>query len=369
MSAPVLTRSTFILPFSDPGCLDARAVGGKGKGLAEMTQAGLPVPPGFTVSAAAYRDFLDRGGLRERITALVAGVDLHDAACVERVSGTLEDLLTAQPLPDELAAEITTAYHALCDQLGVPGLAVAVRSSATAEDSVADSFAGEFETWVDITGADDVLAHVHRCYASVYASRVLHYALERGVDLAGVEMAVVVQKVVRARSAGVMFTLDPITGDRSRIVLESSWGLGLSVVGGEVTPDRYTVGKVGLHLQDKVLGAKRVEYRDGSGPVPVAEDRQREFCLRDEEALALAALAKTVERQHQAPQDIEFAVDEDLPDGRNLLLLQCRPETVWSGRERAPRFDGAAGLMSWITGSISSAASGQAPQEAGHDHG
>ncbi|MEV7013532.1 PEP/pyruvate-binding domain-containing protein [Streptosporangium sp. NPDC051022] len=379
MSAPVVTRSTFILPFSDAGRPDAREVGGKGKGLAEMTRAGLPVPPGFTVTAGAYREFLAAGDLRERLAALVAEVDLHDAVSVERVSGELEDLLAAQPLPDRLVGEIAAAYGALCDQVGVPGLAVAVRSSATAEDSAADSFAGEFETWVDITGVDDVLAHVHRCYTSVYAGRVLHYALERGIDLAGVEMAVVVQKVVRARAAGVMFTLDPITGDRSRIVLESSWGLGLAVVGGEVTPDRFIVSKVGLRLQDKVLGAKRVEYRNGAGAVPVEEARQQEFCLRDEEALALAALAKTVEQEHHAPQDIEFAVDEDLPEGQNLVLLQCRPETVWSSKQRAPKFEQGAGLMSWITGSISSvsathstgssAAPGQAHEEVGHDHG
>ncbi|MBQ0828236.1 PEP/pyruvate-binding domain-containing protein [Streptomyces tagetis] len=381
MSAPVMTRTTFTLPFSDPGCLDAREVGGKGKGLAEMTQAGLPVPPGFTVSAGAYREFLAAGDLRKRLAGLLARVDLGDAGSVERVSAELAELLAAQPLPEHLVDEISAAYRALCGHLGVPDLAVAVRSSATAEDSAADSFAGEFETWVDITGVDDVLIHVHRCYTSVFAGRVLRYALERGIDLAGVEMAVVVQKVVRARAAGVMFTLDPITGDRSRIVLESSWGLGLAVVGGEVTPDRFIVGKVGLSLREKVLGAKRVEYRDGTGAVPVEEPRLREFCLSDEEALALAALAKTVEKRHHAPQDIEFAVDEDLPDGENLLLLQCRPETVWSGRHRAPKFEQGAGLMSWITGGIRSAAAaatdaagpetapGHTHGEAGHDHG
>lgn len=378
MSATVMTRNTFTLPFSDEGCLDTREVGGKGKGLAEMTQAGLPVPPGFTVSATAYREFIAAGNLRERLATLVAEVDLHVATSVERVSAEVEELLAAQPLPDRVSADIAAAYQALCAQVGVTDLAVAVRSSATAEDSAADSFAGEFETWVDITGVDDVLAHVHQCYTSVYAGRVLHYALERGIDLGGVEMAVVVQKVVRARAAGVMFTLDPITGDRSRIVLESSWGLGLAVVGGEVTPDRFVVSKVGLSLQDRVLGDKRVEYRNGTGAVPVDGERQEQFCLREDEVLALAALGKTVEKAHHAPQDIEFAVDEDLPDGQNLLLLQCRPETVWSSRQRTPKFDKGSGLMSWITGSISSASSthptgsaaapGQA-HEVSHDHG
>lgn len=364
MSA-VLTRTTFTLPFADEGCLDVREVGGKGKGLAEMTQADLPVPPGFTVGASAYRAFLDADGLRGRVAEELARLDRTEHGAFERASRRIEGLLAAQPLPDAVAADIARAYEELCERVGVADLAVAVRSSATAEDSSADSFAGEFETWVDITGVDQVLAHVHRCYTSVYAERVLHYALERDISLDGVEMAVVVQKVVRARAAGVMFTLDPITGDRSRIVLESSWGLGLAVVGGEVTPDRYIVSKVGLTLQERVLGDKRVEYLDGHGAVEVEEERQREFCLRDEEALALATLGKRLEKTHRAPQDIEFAVDTDLPEGENLLLLQCRPETVWGSRERTPRFEQGAGMMSWITGSISSAAS----TVPGHDHG
>jgi pyruvate,water dikinase len=367
VKAPLMTRSEFTLPFTDEGCLDAREVGGKGKGLAEMTQAGLPVPPGFTVAASAYREFLSGGDLRETVSAIVAEVDLGDPASVERAEAALHGLLADRPLPDRVAADVAAAYRSLCDQVGVEDVPVAVRSSATAEDSAADSFAGEFETWVDVSGVDSVLDHVHRCYASVYAGRVLHYAIERGIDLDGVEMAVVIQKVVRARSAGVMFTLDPITGDRSRIVLESSWGLGLAVVGGEVTPDRFVVSKVGLRLQDRVLGDKKVEYRDGAGAVAVDDGRRQEFCLGDDEVLALAALGKAIEKAHRAPQDIEFAVDSDLPDGENLLLLQCRPETVWSGRRRAPRFDQGAGLMSWITGGISSASS-TAPAR-GHDHG
>jgi pyruvate, water dikinase len=365
VSAAVLTRTTFTLPFADAACLDVREVGGKGKGLAEMTQGDLPVPPGFTVGASAYRAFLDADGLRGRVGEVLAGLDPARPHALEDASVRLEELLSAQPLPEAVAADVAHAYAELCDRVGVADLPVAVRSSATAEDSSADSFAGEFETWVDITGVDDVLAHVHRCYASVYAERVLHYALERGISLDGVEMAVVVQKVVRARSAGVMFTLDPITGDRSRIVLEASWGLGLAVVGGEVTPDRYTVSKVGLTLQERVLGDKRVEYVDGHRATDVEESRQGELCLRDEDVIALATLGKRLEKAHHAPQDIEFAVDTDLPEGENLLLLQCRPETVWGSRERAPRFQQGAGMMSWITGSISSASS----TVPGHDHG
>lgn len=359
--------TAFTLRFEDEGCLDAREVGGKGKGLAEMTQAGLPVPPGFAVGAGAYRAFLDQGELREEVATVLRRLDAADQASMADAAREIEGILGAHPLPDEVASEIEQAYLELCEKLGVPDLPVAVRSSATAEDSAADSFAGEFETWVDITGVAGVVEHVHRCYVSVYADRVLHYALGRGIDLNGVEMAVVVQKVARARAAGVMFTLDPISGDRSRIVLEASWGLGLSVVGGEVTPDRFIVNKIGLTLREQVVGDKRVQYLHGNGAVEVPAEQQAEFCLREDEVLALAGLGKALERTHKAPQDIEFAIDSDLPDGENVLLLQCRPETVWSSVPRTPKFDKGAGVMSWVTSGITDASS--ISGTSGHSHG
>lgn len=258
-------------------------------------------------------------------------------------------------LPDEVVTAIRDAYAKLCAVTGIDDVAVAVRSSATAEDSVDASFAGEFETWIDITGIDDVLAHIHKCYLSVYAGRVLSYLYEKNIDPHDIEMAVVVQKTVSGRAAGVLFTLSPTSGDRSKIVLEASWGLGLSVVGGEVTPDLFLVDKIGMTVVERTLGDKRIEYRRGDAPQPVPEDRLGVLCLSDDEILALAALGRKLEKLHRTPQDIEFAVDEELAAGNNLLLLQCRPETVWSGIARAPAFDASAGLMGWITSSISGA--------------
>ncbi|GAA1535234.1 pyruvate,water dikinase [Microbacterium ginsengiterrae] len=353
--------------FDEEGCTHARLVGGKGKGLGEMTADGLPVPPGFAVSASAYRRFLDQDNLRRDIAAQLKDLDPEDYAEIEAAAERIDILMAASRLPADVAEKIREGYAALSVLSGVEDVAVAVRSSGTAEDSSADSFAGEFETWVDIKGIDDVLAHVHRCYTSVYAPRVIRYALERGIDLARVEMAVVVQKTVRARTAGVMFTLDPISGDRSRIVLEASWGLGLAVVGGEVTPDRFTVSKVGLSVQSRVLGDKRVEYRRGDGTTEVPEERRDQLCLSDEEVVALAAFGKRLEKRHGGPQDIEFAVDEELPERENLLLLQCRPETVWSGVERAPAFDPKEKMMSWITSSITVPTKTQT--SGGHRHG
>lgn len=343
--------------FGTADCRDVRRTGGKAASLADMTAAGLPVAPGFAVTAEAYRAFLDQGAVRAQLTAILdelGGRREQDA--FDEADRKIAALFGSVSLPADVAAAVRGAYADLCATTGVDDIAVAVRSSATAEDSVGASFAGEFETWIDIVGADAVLAHVHKCYVSVYSGRVLSYLAEKDIDPNDIEMAVVVQKTVRARSAGVMFTISPTTGDRSTIVLEAGWGLGLAVVGGEITPDRFLVDKIGMTVVERVVGDKRIEYRRGDAPRKVPDDRIGALCLDDDEVLALAELGRRLETMHGAPQDIEFAIDEELEPGRNLLLLQCRPETVWSGVERAPAFDTAAGLMGWITHSVSGAA-------------
>lgn len=355
----------FTLSFADAQCQAKAVVGGKAVGLAEMTSAGLPVAPGFAVTTRAYREFLAAHDVRAQVDAVLDTV--ADSASRTAAGDRLHEILLGAELPAAVRDEITAAYAALCEATGVPDVAVAVRSSATAEDSVGASFAGEFETWVDVAGAAEVLEHVRKCYASIYSARVLSYLGDRGINPHQIEMAVVVQKTVRARAAGVMFTLSPVTGDRSKISIEASWGLGLSVVGGEVTPDRYLVDKVSLAVCERVPGDKRTEYRRGDAPADVAADRWAQLCLSDDEVTALAKIGKQLERRHGAPQDIEFAIDEELPPGEHVILLQCRPETVWSKVERKPAFAPGAGLMSWVTGSVSGGA--VAPRRAhGHSH-
>lgn len=351
----------YTLEFAESACLDAREVGGKAASLAQMTNEGLPVSPGFAVTAQAYRDFLAASGVQSSIDEVLATLKADSGhAEITAAESTILGLLEPLAVPEEIRAEVTAAYERLCTSTGVSDVRVAVRSSATAEDSVEASFAGEFETWVDISGVDQVIEHVRQCYLAVFTARVLSYLGEKEIDPGLIEMAVVVQKTVRARAAGVMFTLSPTTGDRSRIVLEASWGLGLSVVGGEVTPDRYMVEKVGLEVVVREAGHKHIEYRTGDAPQDVPQDRRDELCLSDDEVLALSRFGKQLERVHGAPMDIEFAVDEELPEGENLILLQCRPETVWSQAQRAPKFDQKQGVMSWITSSISGAGTGKA---------
>ena len=316
------------LDFADPRSADARLVGGKAQGLAAMTGAGMPVSPGFSVSTKAYRDYLACTGLRPKLEALLGTVDRESIDALEQAARTVSGWFDYTPVPASLREAVESGYARLCESLGYPDIPVAVRSSATAEDTADTSFAGEYETFVGVRGPEQVESHMRRCWASAFTPRALAYAWKNGISPLGVDMAVVVQKVVNARAAGVMFTVSPVTGDRSRIVIEASYGLGLGVVGGEVTPDRYVVAKIEGQVIERVVGDKHIEYIGGQAATPVDHDRRVRLCMDDREILALAQLGKRLERLHGTPQDIEFAIDRDLPAGDNIVLLQCRPVTV-----------------------------------------
>jgi pyruvate, water dikinase len=316
------------LTFDDPRSTDNKLVGGKAHGLAMMTQAGILVSPGFTVTTRAYRAYLDATGLRQRVDTLLESVDRASIDALDEIARTIEGWFDYTPLPAELLAAISEGYQKLCDSLGMADASVAVRSSATAEDSAGASFAGEYETFVGMRGRAEVELHLRRCWASAFSARALSYAWKNGISPMAVDMAVVIQKTVDARAAGVMFTVSPVTGDRSRIMIEACYGLGLGVVGGDVSPDRYVVAKIEGHIVERVVGDKHIEYIRGQQATPVEHERRVQLCLTDAEVLALAKVGKQLERLHRAPQDIEFAIDRELPAGQNVVLLQCRPVTV-----------------------------------------
>lgn len=322
------------LDFGDPRSVDARLVGGKGCGLATMFREGIPVSPGFSVSTLAWRDYVSSTGLRDRLDTLLGAVDRDSVDALDGLARTIAEWFDATPLPPALSAAVGSAYSELCRAAAVSDVSVAVRSSATAEDTADASFAGEYETFVGMRGAAAVELYMRRCWASAFTPRALVYAWKNRLSPLDVEMAVVVQKTVAARVAGVMFTVSPVTGDRSRIVIEAAYGLGLGVVGGEVTPDRYVVAKIEGHVVERIIGDKHVEYLDGHEASSVDEERRARFCLDDSEVLELAALGRKLERLHGAPQDIEFAIDRHLPPGANIILLQCRPVTVLPSRNR-----------------------------------
>jgi len=215
--------------------------------------------------------------------------------------------------------------------------AVAVRSSATTEDAIDASFAGLQDTYLWVKDANETVRKVRSCWASLYSVESISYRRKRGFPESGVAMGVVVQAMVDARTAGVMFTRSPTTGDRSVITIEGAWGLGSAVVGGEVTPDRWVLGKITGEISVREISDKMIKHTPaaagGIEEVPVADELRREACLTDAELQNLRAIARKVERHYGHAQDIEWAVDRHSGD---ILLLQSRPETVWSAKDAAP---------------------------------
>lgn len=319
--------------FDDPLATDHKLVGGKGYGLAMMTRAGIPVSPGFTVLTRTYRDYLVSTGLKHRLESALGLVDRASIDALDELARTIHAWFLDTPLPPRAHEALASAYDRLCGSVGVSDVSVAVRSSATAEDSAGASFAGEYETFVGLRGMAQVELHLRLCWASAFTARALSYAWKNGIEPLDVDMAVVVQKTVNARAAGVMFTVSPLTGDRSRIQIEASYGLGLGVVGGDVTPDRYVIAKIEGCVIDRVIGDKHIEYVGGQVATPVDAERRARLCLSDDEVMTLAQLGKRLERLNGGPQDIEFAIDSDLPPDRNVVLLQCRPVTVLPAKE------------------------------------
>jgi len=322
-------------------------VGGKAASLGEMTGAGLPVPPGFAVTTAGYRAAHDAADLDATLARLLHGLDVSDTAQVSAVCGEIRDVIRLMPLPGDVESQIREHYEQLCRKCDVEDLPVAVRSSATSEDSPDASFAGEHDTYLWVRGSDAVVDAVRRCWASLFTDRATCYRVEMGYEHRSVEMSVVIQKMVRPIAAGVAFTLNPSDGDRSTIAIDAAWGFGEGVVSGEVTPDNFLVDKVLYEISRRRVATKEVEFTLNGGDsvvkVPLEGARATDASLTDDQIKAIARLARTAERHYGCPQDIEWAVDADLADGDNIVLLQSRPETVWS-KKAAERSVSAGGV-------------------------
>lgn len=319
--------------FADIGLHDRPHVGGKGGSLGELQRAGIAVPPGFVVKTGAFERFIRELERHSPVRIRIESLDPDDldavTACCKEMRGRVE----GAQLPDELLQEISAAHETLCGQRG--GAPVAVRSSATTEDAIDASFAGLQDTFLWVTDLPQTLQKVRSCWASLYSVESVTYRRRKALPEDGVAMAVVVQRMVNARTAGVMFTRSPVTGDRSVITIEGAWGLGSAVVGGEVTPDRWVLGKITGEISVREISEKSIQHVPASGSgiesVPVAEELRRAPCMSDAELQALRAIGRNVERHYGRPQDIEWAVEGD-----RILLLQSRPETVWSAKEAAP---------------------------------
>lgn len=325
-----------VLPLEACTVDDRNRVGGKAMGLGSLLREGLQVPPGFAVTTDAYREAVVFPGIASEVARILDGArsTAEEHAASERIGALFE----RAEMADEVATEIALAYRRLGSGADVP---VAVRSSATAEDTAEASFAGQQETYLWIRGAEDVVRAVRRCWGSLFTPQAISYRRHFRVPTRGLAMAVVVQRMVDAAAAGVMITLDPVTGDPSQVTIEASYGLGLAVVGGEVTPDRYAVDKVTWDIRSAVISDKPFAYRFDLAAgavitVDVPADDRMLPAITDAEVVQLAQLGRAIERAHRAPQDIEWAIGPGNDGGRALFLLQTRPETVWSRRPRSP---------------------------------
>lgn len=298
---------------------DVALAGGKGASLGEMTQTGIPVPPGFVILAPSFDLFLDEVGLREEVEAQLSKVNYQDVATVERVSATIHDLINDARFPADLEQEVVSAFQSLGAEF------VAVRSSATAEDSSIASWAGELESYLNTTEAK-LIENIKKCWASLFTPRAIVYRNEKGLRDTHVSVAVVVQKMVQSEVSGITFTVHPVTKDVNQMIIEACWGLGEMIVGGMVTPDSYVIDKLdGREIDVNVSGQEEMLVRgeNGNGTVPVPSDKKEKQKLTSEQLRELGELCIRIEKHYGFPCDIEWGMAE----GR-FFILQSRPITT-----------------------------------------
>jgi pyruvate,water dikinase len=338
-----LPNPKLVRRFDEVGINDWPSVGGKGASLGELAGAGIRVPQGCVVTTAAFEQCLaavdPRGSIRREIERVAA----DDLVACTRVGAEVRAQLEGATLPEDLQKQIATHYNELYSWAATAGNgeAVAIRSSATCEDRADASFAGLQDTYLWVRGVDSVMEHIRKCWASLYAVESVMYRRRLNLPEQGLAMGVVIQRMIDSRCSGVMFSRSPNTGDRSVVVVEASWGLGSAIVSGEVTPDKYVVGKITGEIVSRTVSTKMRMHqpnRAGAGVIEeeVPADQQNTACLSDDELHQLVDIGKRVERLYGCPQDIEWAIARDLPATENTFLLQSRPETVWAAKDATP---------------------------------
>src|ERR671910_110063 len=314
---------TYTVRLDELGKDEFALAGGKGANLGELSRAGLPVPPGYVVTTAAYDTFVEVSGIKGEVVALASVPQAEDPAGFEEVAEGIRALFSGGKVPQEMADEIHAAYQELGEDGQTP---VAVRSSATAEDLAGASFAGQQDTYLNVRGADALLEAVKNCWASLWTARAMAYRARQSITPETVSLAVVVQRMVESEAAGVMFTANPSNGRRNELTISAAWGLGESVVSGTVTPDSIVVEKGGGRVlsretSDKLVMTVYAEDRTAERPVPEAQ--RLEPVLDDEMAAALARYGKRIEDHYGTPQDIEWALA-----GGEFFVVQARTITA-----------------------------------------
>jgi pyruvate,water dikinase len=323
-----MNKRDFVLWFKDLGKEDIPFVGGKCANLGELVgRIGVPVPNGFAVSANAYQVFLEKTNVDKTIEALLSDIDMDNIESLQDVSRKIRKNVERLSMPKEIEKAILKAYQKLCEQAGKKDVSVAVRSSATAEDLPGASFAGQQDTFLNVH-QKNLISNIKKCWSSLFTPRAIVYRKEKGFSHSGVLISVAVQELIFSQASGVMFTLEPVSGVKDKVVINASWGLGEAVVSGQVTPDEYIVEKGNFQILEKnVVKKERQIVSDKRGSTKwatVSQKMQKRPALSDEAIIRLAQYGVQIENHYGIPQDIEWAVDEK---GR-IFILQARPETV-----------------------------------------
>ena len=322
-----MTDERDVVAFEEVGRGDIALVGGKGANLGEMLRAGIPVPSGFIVTADAYGRFIEQSGLRPKIEASLNSLDVHDSDALQKASRDIEKMIIETPVPADMADEIRRRYR----EMGEPP--VAVRSSATAEDLPEASFAGQQSTFLNVVGADRVVQAVKECWASLFEARAIFYRSENAFEHMKVKIAVPVQKMVQSEFSGVMFTVEPVTSDRTKITVEAIVGLGEGLVSGEISPDMYIVDKASMRIVEKHVAAQdrhlaRTAVGGGKGIADISwqevpSSLRSSQKLSDDEIIHVAEIGKRIEEHYGFPQDIEWAKED-----HEFFIVQTRPVTT-----------------------------------------
>lgn len=330
-------ENAFVLWFDQLKREDVALVGGKSSSLGEMTSStNVPVPYGFATTAHGYRHFMEQTGLEDKIRAELARLDdVENSALLREICANIRQLICDAVMPADLADSIRAAYDELGKKVGESNPFVAVRSSATAEDLPDASFAGQQDTYLNVRGADLIIQKVKECYASTFTDRATYYRVKQGFDHMTVALSAAIQMMVFSKAAGVMFTVDLVTGNDENILIEGSWGLGEYVVQGTVTPDNFTVNKKDMKILNRMINDKNISLvRNPEGDCVekvVPPEQAKAQVLSDEQVLELASYAKAIEKHYGCYMDMEWGVDER--DGK-IWILQARPETVWSRKNK-----------------------------------
>ena len=332
---------TYTLHFRSPDCTKANIglVGGKNASLGELMEVGegVQVPPGFAVTTDFYEAFLEEQSLGEYIGERLSTVDMDDDNAVAAASEDIREHIESASFPDFLADELESSWETLQAETDTDELRVAVRSSATAEDLPDASFAGQQDTYLNVTDFESVAQRTKECMASLFTARAITYREENGFDRDEVLISVGIQKMVEARTSGVMFTLNPSNGDQSKVRIEANWGLGEAVVSGAVTPDSFLVDKPVYKIVDRNVQEKSVmtvPTDAGTEEVEIDDDKRDVPSITADEIVKLTDLAKAIETYYDEPQDIEWAIEE-AGDDKRFYVLQSRPETTWNEDEKA----------------------------------